>query len=683
LGVIPVLGRDFHSGEDLPAATRTVILSYAAWQKRFGGSQDVLGKAVTLDGAPNIIIAVLPRTFHFPPAEPAEFWATLHASSPCEQSRGCHNLLTVARLKDGVSVRTALAYMQSLAKQLQKQYPETNRDQGANLMLLSDVIVGDIRPVLLALLCGAGLLLMIACINIASLLLARSDSRKREIAVRTALGASSARLFRQFATEALVLTITGSLLGLISDEWAMRLLTRLIPTEMLASMPYLQGLGLNFRVVGFGGAICLMAGALFAMTPTLRLSLSEMIEGLKEGGRGSVGNTWRRFGANLVTLELAIAVVLLVGAGLLGKSLYELLHVNTGLNAQHLATLQVEGPESSYSTDDHTVALEREIVDRIVSLPGVKSVGISNRLPVGSGGGTISFRVMGRPYHGEHNEVNNRQVSSGYFTTLQARLLRGRYFSEAEDASKPHVVIINETMAKQYFSGEDPIGKQIFYSISPQAPMQIVGVVHDVKEGPLDALSRPALYVPFNQSPTRYFSIVIRTLQTEQFLFPELTAAIHQINPAISTYDEATMTQKINDSPSAYLHRSSAWLVGGFAAIAFLLSVVGLYGVIAYSVSQRTREIGVRMALGAQCKSVYQLILKEAAWLAIAGTSLGIVCSMAAAMLMRGLLFGVRSWDVSTLAAVAVVLMVSALLASYIPAHRAASINPVDALRAE
>lgn len=420
---------------------------------------------------------------------------------------------------------------------------------------------------------------------------------------------------------------------------------------------------------------------LFGLVPILRVPLAD----LKEGGRTSAGTTWRRFGANLVVAEVAVAMVLLVGAGLLAKSLYRLLHADIGMNADHLATLEIEGPFASYAKHSQSIALVRQIVDRIADLPSVKSVGISNGLPVGWVG-TTWFRVVGRPFHGEHHEVVNRVVSAGYFATLEARLWRGRYFDEAEDESKRPVVIVNRTMAKQYFAGEDPIGKQIAFVMfagPPRPPTQIVGIVEDVKEGPLDTAARPVLYVPFNQSPSRFFSVVVRTSEAEQPLLPSLAATIHRINSAISIHGEAAKTERINDSPSAYLHRSSTWLVVGFAATALLLSVVGLYGVVAYSVSQRTREIGIRMALGAESKSVYKLILGEAAWLAGAGTALGLVRSIAAATVIRRLLFGVESWDVPTLASAAAVFAISALLASYIPARRAAPVNPIESLRAE
>jgi len=680
LGVTPLLGRDFHTGEDLPAAPRTLLLSYAAWQQRYGGRPDVVGQTVKLNGDAVSIIGVLPREFHFTPAEPADFWTALHPASECDLRRSCHSLFGVGRLKDGTSVQAALANVQSIAHQLEKLYPGSNRDQGANVVPLSEVIVGNIRPILLVLLAGAVLLLWIASVNVASLLLVRSESRRREIAVRNALGASAARLMSQFAAEGLVLVAAGSALGLASAYATMQLLVKLIPADALASMSYLAGLGLNIRVLGFAAAIALLAALLFSLTPALHLSLANA--GNAFAAR-STGNTWRRLGSKLVVIELATAMVLLVGAGLLGKSLYRLLRVEIGFDANRLVQLQIAAPKSSYANQAQAVALARLVVDRVQNLPGVKSAGLTTDIPITNWGDTTWFRVLGRPWHGEHNDTPERDVSSTYFTTLGAKLLRGRYFSEAEDESKPRVAIVNRALARQFFPAEDPIGKQITGLSDPPKPVEIVGVVEDIKEGALDTINRPALYFPLNQSPANYFILVVRTSQAEQSLLPALNAAIHQINPGIVTAGGAAMSQRINDSQSAYLHRSSAWLVGSFAALALLLGVVGLYGVVAYSVSQRTREIGVRMALGAERASVYRLVLKEAGRLTVLGVVIGLIASLGAATLMRSLLFSVRSWDVPTLAIVAIVLGVSALLASFLPARRAAAVNPIEALRAE
>ncbi len=684
LGVAPILGRDFYAGEDLPSAPRTVLLSYAAWRQRYGGKPDVLGKTVIWNGDPNVIIGVLPPDFHFAPAEPAEFWTTIHAASECDLRRSCHSLLGVARLKDGMTVPTALADVKAIAKQLEKEYPGSNRDQGAAVAPLGEVIVGTIRPILLALLSGAGLLLLIAGVNVASLLLVRSESRRREISVRAALGASRSRLVGQFVTEGLLLVAAGGALGIFSAAWAMQLLAKLIPTDMLAR--HALPIGCWFECPACwpspDSSRCSPL-ALFSFTPAFHFSLSEGRQGLAEGSRGSAGNTWRRLGSKLVVLELATAVVLLAGAGLLGKSLYRLLHVEIGLQPDRLATLSIAAPQSGYGKDAQAIALQRQIINRFASLPGVNAVAASSDLPLNGWGDTTWFKVLGRPWHGEHNDTPERDVSSQYFTTIGAKLLRGRYFTENEDASKPLVAIVNQAFAKQYFPGEDALGKRLSPLSDPPKPIEIVGIVEDIKEGPLDTTNRPVLYFPFNQNPGNYFNLVVRASQAEQSLLPSLAAAIRRIDPGIITAGAMSMNDHIYNSQPAYLHRSSAWLVGGFAALALLLSVVGLYGVVAYSVSRRTREIGVRMALGAQTASVYRLILQEASWLTAIGIAIGLAGAIAAATLMRGLLFGVRSWDIPTLAAVAILLGVSSLLASYIPARRAASVNPVEALRAE
>jgi predicted permease len=684
LGTKPALGRIFNEADDTPSAPRTVMLTYSAWQKRFGGRQDILGQSLTLDDAAYIIIGVLPREFHFAPRGAAEFWTTLHDPNSCEKRRSCHNLFAIARLKDGVTVQTAFANMKSIAAQLEKQYPDSNLGQGALVIPLSEAIVGDIRPILLVLLIGAGLLLLIACVNVASLLLVRAENRKREMAVRGALGASPRRLVRQFITEGLVLVAASMAFGLAAAYGAIHLLLKLIPEDMLSQMPYLQSIGLNPRVLLFAGILAIFAAAVFSLTPALRLSASNLREDLAEGGRSSAGVTWKRLGSNLVALELAIAVVLLAGAGLLGKSFYRLLHVELNFNPDHLAMLDIAAPDSSYGKEPQSIALSKQVLSRIASLPGVISVSHTSMTPVECNCNTTWFRVLGHPYHGEHNDAPEREVTSDYFKTIQARLIKGRFYTEADNASSTPVIIINQTLAKQFFPNEDPIGKMIGDTdLSPKSMRQIVGIVDDIREGGLDQEMRPVVYYPFNQSAENEFSIVARTAQDPKSLLPSLAAVIRQIDPNIGVRNEVTMTQQINDSGTAYMHRSSAWLVGGFAALALLLSVVGLYGVIAYSVSQRTREIGVRMALGAQRSSVYQLILKEASWLIVLGIVAGLAGSLAVTTLMGKLLFGVHSWDIPTLAAVALLLGLSALLASYIPARRAASVNPVDALRAE
>jgi predicted permease len=684
LGITPMLGRDFRDGEDAAGTAPVVLLSYGTWQRRYGGRKDVVGQAVSLSGVSHTIIGVLPKEFQFALRDNAEFWEALQPTRECETRRSCHDLYGVARMKDGVTVASARAQMQAIAQQLERQYPDSNRGQGASVMPLSEAIVGDIRPILLVLLAGAGLLLFIACVNVSSLLLVRAESRRREIAVRGALGASRLRLGWQFVTEATALVAVGASLGLLLADGGMKVLQGLISKDMMIGMPYLRGLSLNADVLVFAGCLALLAAILFSITPILHFRFSNMRDGLTEGGRGSAGRLWRRMGANLVVVELATAVVLLTGAGLLGKSFYKLLHIDLGFQTDHLATIDIELPEKEFLKDAQVVAFERDVVDRAGRLPGVQSAAVTNVLPVSCNCDTDWVRFVGRPYNGIHNEVNQREVSPGIFTTLQARLKSGRYFNDGDDATRPNVVIINEAFARKYFPGENPIGQKMGDTeLTPKSIQEIVGVVEDFKDAGLDQEQLPAEYQPFSQTPDTYFSLVVRTAQDEQAILPLLATTIHKVNLDAAVEEGTTMTRRINDSQTAYLHRSATWLVGGFAALALVLGVVGQYGVIAYSVSQRTREIGVRMALGAQKSSVYKLVLGEAGRLIGLGVVLGLAGSVGAAMLMGKLLFGVRAWDAGTLAGVAVVLAASAMLASYFPARRAASVNPTEALRAE
>jgi macrolide transport system ATP-binding/permease protein len=684
LGVKPLLGRDFLGSEEAPGGPRVVVLSYRTWRRRFGGKKDVVGHAVTLSGQLYTIVGVLPEDFQFAPLGASEFWTTIDAKNECTLRRSCHDLDGLARLKEGVSIESAQANMTAIAKQLERQYPDSNRDQGASVISCSEAIVGNLRPILMVLMGGAGLLLLIAWVNVASLVLVRSESRRREMAVRSALGASVTRLLGQFVTEGAVLVLVASALGLLFANWSMQALKGLIPGDMLPGLPFLLDLGLNWRVAVYAFALAVLSVVLFSLTLSIHFAVSKMRDGLTEGSRGSAGKGWRRLGSRLVVVELAIAMVLMVGSGLFGKSLYRLLHVRLGFRPDHLATVTVAAPDVGYAEDEQRIKLGRDIVAKVESLPGVQHAAIATMLPVGYNGNTDWIRFVGKPYDGKHIEVNERDVSSEYFRTIGAKLVRGRYFNDAEDESKPQVVIINQTLANRYFAGEDPIGRQIGdISLTPKSIKTIIGVIEDIKDGALDSEIWPAEYHPLNQDPSTYFRVIARTSQRPEAVLPALGPAIHRLHPDVGADAEATMEGLINRSMTAYLHRSSAWLVGGFAAMALLLGVVGLYGVIAYSVSQRTREIGVRIALGAEHAAVYWLILKEAGRLISVGIGLGIVGAVGAATLVRTLLFGVSSWDVETIVTVAVVLGIAAVAASFVPARRATSVNPVEALRTE
>lgn len=683
LGVTAMLGRAFTEADDTPAAPRTVLLTYGAWQTRFGSRQDIAGQSLILDNAPYSVIGVLPREFHFA-LRAAEFFTTIHDPNHCQQSRACRDLYGLGRLRDGISLHAAAAETKAIAARLETEYPDSNKGRSARLVPLRDAVVGDIRPTLLVLSSGAGLLLLIACVNVASLLLVRAESRRRETVLRGVLGASPGRLIRQFATEAVVLVAVAAALGIPAASAAIPRLFELIPERRLRGMPYFRDVGLHPHVLLFAGAVSLLALAVFSLTPALRLSRSNIREKLAEGGRGSAGTLWKRFASHLVAAELAIAIVLLASAGLLGKSLYRMLHVDLNFNPANLATLEIDVNGAGYESDEQRRTLSSRLLEHVSAIPGVVSAAHTSDLPITCNCDSTEFRVPGHRWSGERESILKRETSPDYFKALQARLISGRFYTEADDAARPRVVVINRALARRYFPGENPVGRTIGDSaLSPKSLAQIIGVVDDIREGDLVEPLVPAAYYPFQQDTDGSLFMVIRTAQDAGSMMPELVAAIHQVDPDLGVRNEFVMDRRIEDSPAAFLNRSSAWLVGGFAVSALLLGVIGLYGVIAYSVGQRTREIGVRMALGAQRNSIYRLVLGQASVLAAIGVAIGLACSIAAAALLRNQLFGVQSWDVPTLIAVAAVLVICALLASYLPARRAASVNPVDALRAE
>jgi predicted permease len=686
LGITPMLGRDFRTDDDQPAAPYVALISYGAWQRQFGGRADILGQTIVLDGNSTTIIGVLPREFHYAPAEPVDFWATERPDRGCEKSRGCHNLLGLARLKPGASLESARSAIETIANQIAQQYPGDDHDRGANLSALTEAILGNVRPILLALFSGAMLLLLISAINVSSLLLVRTERRRQEMAVRGALGASRLRLLRQFVTEGIVLAVSAGIIGTALAALAMHSLLSLIPKQTLASMPYLEQVGFNPRVLAFALLTSLAAGLLFSFLPALRISLAGLHAGLSEQSRGNSGLFWRRFGSNLVIAEFAITVVLLVGAGLLGKSLYRLLHVDLGFEPDHLATLGVSATSHAFDTAEKQVSFYRQLGARLSAIPGVRSVTFATELPIGDADGTTGFMIVGHAGPPGRNEVVERDVSASYFSTLRTRLARGRYFAENEDASHARVVLINSEMARVHFPGEDPIGKQIYMEGSPETKMEIIGIVDYIQEGQPDAAPRSAMYRPLYQNPENPhdgFSIALLTSQNPDAILSMADKTLHSFDPSLAVFDPGTMPERLHDSPVASLHRSTAFVVGGFAGLAFLLSSIGLYGVISYSVSQRAREIGVRMAMGAQRSTVSRMILREAAWLTVIGVLLGLAGALGAARLMGSLLFNVQTWDLPTLAAVVLALSVSALAASLLPARRAASVNPIDALRAE
>ena len=683
LGVDAMAGRVFNDSDDTPAAPLAVVLLYDTWRNRFGGRQDIVGQTLMLDNAPHTVIGVLPREFHFA-MRAAEFFTTIHGPDACGQSRDCRHLYGLGRLRDGISLQAAESETKAIAARLEKDYPDFNKGRGARLTPIRDAVAGDIRPTLLVLASGAGLLLLIAYVNVASLLLVKAESRKRETVLRGALGASRGRLIRQFLTEGVLLAAAAAGLALPAASAAIPRLFAMIPERRLRGMPYFRHAGLTPDVLLFLSAVALLAIVVLSVTPVFRLSLSRLNEDLADGARGSAGTLWKRFGANLAAAELAIAMVLLTSAGLLAHSVFRMFHVDLNFNPANLATLEINVHGAGYETSEQLRALSERLVDRIAALPAVISAAQTSDLPITCNCDATEFRVTGHPWNRDRDKVLARETSAGYFNVLQARLIAGRFYTKADDASKPRVAVVNRALAKRFFPGEDPVGRMVGDAeFSTKSRARIIGVVDDIREGDLVDPLEPALYYPFAQKAEGALFLVVRTAPAPAAMMPPLIRAIHQVDPNLGVRNEFVMDDRINDSPAAFLNRSAASLVGGFAAAALLLGAIGLYGVIAYSVSRRTREIGVRMALGAQRGAVYRLILGQAGFVAALGIAIGLAGAIPAAALLRSLLFGVEFWDAPMLTGVAVLLGFCAMLASYLPARSAASVNPVEALRAE
>ena len=682
LGVAPLIGRVFQPGEDLASAPPYVILSYGFWQHHYGGRRDVLGQSMTLNSTPRTIVGVLPKHFHFAPMGDVDVYVTLRATGGMQTRRNLHWLHPVGRLKPGVTLDQAQVGMNALAANLEKQYPDSNKELRTVVVPLSELITGQVKPILMVLLAAVGLLLLIACANIANLLLARSATRAKEFAIRSALGARRWRMVRQLLVEGTLLALVGTLAGIVFAMLATRGMIHTLPAEMLQNVPYLRDASIDPRILLFAAGLGLLTALLFSLPPAIGLS-APANNALKEGGQQSVSGSWRKVGSLLVIAEVAISAVLLVGSGLLLKSLYRLLKVDTGFNVSRLTTFYVFPDSKRYDEDAQANLLHDKLMDALRAVPGVSSVGITSTPPV-VGGNTSLFRVVGALLTPLPYEANSRDIDPGYFSTLQARLKAGRYFNERDDANAPKVVILNQTAAKIAFGDQDPVGKEIIFTYSPkEKPRQVVGVVADVHEGELTDADKPAIYTPFAQGPDNIFAVVVRSDLDQSALRPALEQAVHQVDPGIVLFQMQTVEDLIAQSPAAMMHRYPARLVSIFAISALLLGVVGLYGVVSYSVSQRTREIGVRMALGAPRGDVLRLVLSNGMRLAAIGIAAGVAGAVLAGYFLRSVLFGVKPWDTATLVLVAAVLLAINALASYLPARRAAQLDPMQALRYE
>ena len=685
LGVQPILGRAFQPGEDRAGGERVVLLTYALWQGRFGGDPKIIGQTLTLNDESYTVVGILPREFQFAKRGRAEIWVPLNPSTAEATRRTFHWVNVVGRLRPGVTLDQAQSEMTRLAQRLAAEYPDANRGGGIRVVPLREEIVGPVQPALFALLAAVGLVLLIACINVANLLLARANSRQREIAVRLALGASPGRVIRQVLTECSILALLGGGLGILWAHWGVRLIIARIPGQALARMPYFRELSLDGNVLAFTLLVSLFTGIAFGLAPALQTTRLNLEDALKEGMRSAGATGHQRLRGALVVSEIALSLVLLTGAGLLMKSLVRLLAVSPGFETQNLLTLEVSAPPSRYSDPARNETYIRQLVEGVETLPGVRGAATIDKTPF-TGGGTFHFTVEGQPppLPGQETEANFRSASPNYFHVMGIPLLRGRFFGPQDTAAASATVIINKILADAVFPGQDPIGHRlVFHFVNPPLVAEIVGLVGDEKLGSLDERTTPVLYGSSFQSNDTNVTLLVRGSIDPASLTSAVRNRIADFDPEIMVGSAITVQKIIDDSQSAFVRRFPAIMTGVFATLAVLLSAIGIYGVLSYLVSQRTREIGVRMALGAQRGNILRMLLNEGLRLVALGVALGVLVSLGSARLLTGLLFGVRPNDPSVFLGVAALIAVIALTACLVPARRATKVDPMVALRYE
>lgn len=676
LGVQPVLGRAFLAEEDQPNSQQVAVLSYGLWKRRFGSDANIIGNKITVSGRIMTVVGVMPAGYEFP--EQTQIWTSLRLDAS-DEKRDNRAYEAIGRIKPDVSLEQAQAQISTINAQLAKSYEETNIGWDIKLVRLHERLVGDVRPSLLALLGAVAFVLLIACANVANLLLARASARQKEMAVRTALGASRLRVVRQLLTESVLLSLMGGTLGLLLSVWLTDLLIALSP----ADTPRFSEINLDYRVLGFTMIVSCLTGVLFGLAPALQASKIDLNEALKEGGRGMCESHRRnRLRSLLVVSEIALSLMLLVGAGLLIKSFQHLRDVKPGFTPEHVLTMIVPLPYAKYHEPQQRADFYRQLVERVKALPGVASAGMVLNLPLNGGGFSVwrSFIREGHPMTTEESANASYLVTTpDYFRTMEIPLLAGRNFNDRDTENSPMVVIISETMARRYFgSKEDAIGKRI----TMEFPREIVGVVGDTKPSTLDADAAAQTYVAYTQDATwNSMALAVRTNGEPTLMTAAVRHEVLAIDKDQPIYNIKTMEDVVINSVGS--RRVSVLLFSVFASIAFVLAALGIYGVMAYSVAQRTHEIGVRLALGAQVSDILRLVIRQGMTLALIGVGTGLVGALFLTRVMRSLLFGVSATDPFIFALVAVLFGIVALAACYIPARRATKVDPMIALRYE
>jgi putative ABC transport system permease protein len=686
LGIKAGVGRTFLPEEDRAGGTPVALLSYGLWQRRFGGSSEIIGKAINLDAQPYTVVGVLPSGFQI--LQPADiFLSFMPWAKTLPDDRNWHpGIIPLARLKSGVSREQARVEMVGITKRLEQQYPDYNTGTSADVVGLQDQIVQNSRPALLLLLGAVSFVLLISCVNVANLLLARAASRGREVAIRTALGAGRARVIRQLLTESVLLSLAGGLLGVLMASAALGPLLKLAA----GSVPQGAPIGLDPWVLAFTAGVSLLTGLLFGIVPAMRTAKLDLREALNEGSRGSTaGPGQHRLRGVLVAMEIALAMLLLVGSGLLLRSFSRLQEVPPGFQPDHLLVADIPLSQTAYAKPENRYQFFDRLVERARTLPGVRSAAAASFLPVSGGGSVIHFNITGRPPKSPHEFVaaGYRTITPNYLETLGVPLLQGRLFTSGDNEKSPAVVVINATMVHTFFPNENPLGKRLQLGALPEQTvptMEIVGVVGDVRPG-LGIDPQAEMYLPYRQAdlilPVFQLSVVMRTAGDPALQTAALRSALVEIDPNQPLVRVRTMEE--NMATTVAQPRFRAWLIGIFAALALVLAAVGVYGVMSYTVTQRTSEIGVRVTMGAQPQDVFRIIVGEGLRLALLGVGIGLVAALALTRLLRSFLFGISAYDPLTFIGVSLILTLVAVAASYFPARRATLVDPLVALRYE
>ncbi len=681
----PILGRAFTSEEQIDGQDMVVILSYGLWQHRFGGDPNVVGNSVLLNSRPHTIVGVMPAELHSLPTTlidaPAEFYRPVGENYDAEQ-RSARHLRAIARLKSGVTLAQAQSEMDVISGRLEQQHPRYNTGYGVRLVSLPEDTVGGLRQTLLLLFGAVAFVLLIACANVGNLLLARSTARQKEIAIRAALGAGRTRLVRQFLTESMLLAVLGGGLGLLLALWG----TGFVESLGSRVTPLLSGIDIDSRVLGFTVAISILAGVVFGLAPALHVSKPDLNESLKDGGRTSGADFGRnRLRGSLVVSEVAMALVLLVCAGLLIQSLMRLRDINPGFNSENMLTMNVTLPGVKYPKSANWIMFYKNLVDRLEALPGVQGAGVTSVLPFSGNFDGRSLVVEDYPKPpGEEISVDLYITTPGYLRTMAIPLTKGRDLAEQDTETAPMAALINETMARELWPNQDPLGRRIKFPGSEKRAQPwrtIVGVVSDVNQFALDKKPPMQIYLAEAQFPTAYMTLVVRTVSDPKTMIASVRQEIRALDADQAVYGIATMEQLLSDSIS--LRRFSMLLLIVFAAVALTLAALGIYGVVSFSVTQRTREIGIRMALGAAHGDIVKLVVSHGMALTFGGVAIGLIAAFGLTRLMTNLLYGVSATDPITFALISVVLAGVALGACFVPARRATKVDPMVALRYE